>query len=56
MNFKVCGVSVRGRSHEIENSPYQDSIFYKSYGNKSFMALGDGTGSKKFLQVDSLIR
>lgn len=55
MNFKVCGVSVRGRSHEIENSPCQDSIFYKSYGNKSFMALGDGAGSKRFSQIGSKV-
>ncbi len=55
MKFKVCGVSVRGRSHEIENSPCQDSIFYKSYGNKSFIALGDGAGSKKFSQIGSKV-
>ncbi|MGL5202993.1 PP2C family serine/threonine-protein phosphatase [uncultured Cetobacterium sp.] len=55
MNFKVCGVSVRGRAHEIENSPCQDSIFYKSYGNKSFIALGDGAGSKKFSQIGSKV-
>lgn len=55
INFKVCGVSVKGRSHEIENSPYQDSIFYKSYGNKSFMALEDGAESKKFSQIVSKV-
>ncbi|MGL6168935.1 MAG: PP2C family serine/threonine-protein phosphatase [Fusobacteriaceae bacterium] len=55
MKFKVCGVSVRGRSHEIESSPCQDSIFYKSYGNKSFIALGDGAGSKKFSQIGSKV-
>ncbi|SJZ81156.1 Protein phosphatase 2C [Cetobacterium ceti] len=55
MNFKVCGVSVRGRSHEIENSPCQDSIFYKNYKNKSFIALGDGAGSKKFSQIGSKV-
>lgn len=55
MKFKVCGVSVRGRAHEIENSPCQDSIFYKSYGNKSFIALGDGAGSKKFSQIGSKV-
>lgn len=55
MNFKVCCISVRGRFHEIENSPCQDSIFYKNYGNKSFLALGDGAGSKKFSQIVSKV-
>lgn len=55
MEFKVCGVSVRGRSHEIENSPCQDSIFYKSYKNKVFIALGDGAGSRKFSQIGSKV-
>ena len=55
MNFKVCGVSIRGRAHEIENSPCQDSKFYKNYGNKSFIALGDGAGSKKFSQIGSKV-
>ena len=30
MKFKVCGVSVRGRSHEIENSPCRTVSFIKA--------------------------